>query len=162
LDNQQYPVGYNRNAQCGASDAIVMQFLMRMTLFLGRGVTQILKVKKNNIIHRLKSNIRYWLALRYINAHTTNVRIDGNDNIGYRFIITERRPIVIHGHVIRRGRDRFTGYADVTKEELYQIFTDAYNDVVLQIALDDGCISQIINIPTKYIDKLKKQLELLP
>lgn len=133
-----------------------------MASFLGRGVAQILKVKKNSVIHRIRSNIKYWLALQYVNAHTKDVRIDGNDDIGYRFIITERRPIIVYGYVIRRGRDRFTGYADVTKEELYQILTDAYNDAVLQIALDDECISQIINIPTKYVDKLKKQLELLP
>lgn len=131
-----------------------------MVLFLGKGVRTILKSNMVSIIRQISKNIKYRLAVLYVNMHTKDIHIEGNEDDGYRFIITEKRPWIVRGYVIRRGRDRFTGYADTTKEELYQIFTGAYGDI-LQLALHSGCVSETINIPTKYIDKLVKQLEFL-
>lgn len=50
-----------------------------MALFRGKGARTILKSNIVNIIRQISNNIKYRLAVLYVNMHTKDVCIEGNE-----------------------------------------------------------------------------------
>lgn len=116
--------------------------------------------KKRGYVFKVISKIR--------NLKIKDIEIQGNDDRGYRLVVTEKKPIQIKTKkgllVFKRGRARITGYFDMTKEELIKFIDNAIKEDYegIEIEVSYGCSAkELVFIPKKYYSKIINQLQLI-